>query len=34
VDTVDQQLAIALQKGGIKPDEPYKIERFKVTRYN
>ncbi len=34
VDTVDQQLAIALQKGGIKPDESYQIERFEVTRYH
>lgn len=33
VDTVDQQISIALQKAGIRPDEPYQIERFKVTRY-
>lgn len=33
VDTVEQQLQIALQKAGISPREPYKIERFKVTRY-
>ena len=33
VDTVDQQISIALQKAGIRPDEPYTIERFSVTRY-
>lgn len=33
VDTVDQQINIALQKAGIRPDEPYEIERFSVTRY-
>lgn len=33
VDTVEQQLKIALQKGGIHPEEPYKIERFKVVRH-
>jgi AmmeMemoRadiSam system protein A len=33
VDTIEQQLQIALQKAGISPQDPYKIERFKVTRY-
>jgi len=33
VDTVDQQLQIALQKAGISEKESYSIERFKVTRY-
>lgn len=34
VDTVEEQVAIARQKGGIGPDEPYQLERFKVTRYH
>ncbi|OIQ09954.1 AmmeMemoRadiSam system protein A [Neomoorella thermoacetica] len=34
VDTVAEQVAIARQKGGIGPDEPYRLERFKVTRYH
>lgn len=34
VDTVADQLGIACRKGGISPDEPYRIERFRVTRYN
>jgi AMMECR1 domain-containing protein len=33
VDTVEEQLSIALQKAGIKPDEDYQIERFEVIRY-
>ena len=33
VDTVEYQLAIACRKAGISPDEPYRIERFQVTRY-
>lgn len=33
VDTVEKQLLIALEKAGIKSDEEYKIERFKVVRY-
>ncbi len=33
VDTIDQQLHIALEKGGISPSEKYKIERFEVKRY-
>jgi AmmeMemoRadiSam system protein A len=34
IDTVEEQVAIARQKGGIGPDEPYRLERFKVTRYH
>lgn len=33
VDTVEKQLAIALDKAGIDPDDDYSIERFKVARY-
>lgn len=33
VDTVEEQLAIALQKAGIKPSEKYSIQRFKVIRH-
>ncbi|MGE5389586.1 MAG: AmmeMemoRadiSam system protein A [Deltaproteobacteria bacterium] len=33
VDTVEEQLLIALQKAGILPNEEYRIERFEVTRY-
>lgn len=33
VDTVDQQLSIALQKAGISPEEKYSIQRFEVKRY-
>jgi AmmeMemoRadiSam system protein A len=33
VDTVDQQLSIALQKAGIAPDQGYDVRRFHVTRY-
>jgi len=33
VDTVEEQLLIALQKAGISPHEKYNIERFEVTRY-
>lgn len=34
IETVEQQLSIALQKGGIAVDEPFIIERFEVTRYS
>lgn len=34
VDTVNEQLNIALQKAGIHPKESYEIERFKVIRHN
>ncbi|MDI9470417.1 MAG: AmmeMemoRadiSam system protein A [Bacillota bacterium] len=33
VDTVEDQLAIACEKAGIRPHEPYSIERFEVTRH-
>jgi AmmeMemoRadiSam system protein A len=33
VDTVEQQVGIARRKGGIGPDEPVRIERFKVDRH-
>ncbi len=33
IDRVDDQVAIALRKAGIRPDEPYSMERFKVIRY-
>jgi AmmeMemoRadiSam system protein A len=33
VDTVDRQLAIALQKAGIAADEPYALQRFTVSRF-
>ncbi len=33
VDTVEEQIYIALNKAGINPSEDYQIERFKVTRY-
>ncbi len=33
VDSVEEQLAIACRKAGIRPDEPYRIERFRVDRY-
>ena len=33
VDTVEQQVDIALQKAGIGPGEPFALERFTVTRY-
>lgn len=34
VDTVEEQIRISLDKAGIKPNEDYKIERFKVVRYH
>ncbi|MDR1713115.1 MAG: AmmeMemoRadiSam system protein A [Coriobacteriales bacterium] len=33
VDTPGQQIDIALRKAGIRPDEPYSLERFEVVRY-
>lgn len=33
VDTVEQQIAIARQKGGIRADEPVSLERFEVVRH-
>ncbi len=34
VDTVEEQLSIALKKAGIRENEDYKIERFEVIRHN
>ena len=34
VDTPEQQVAIAMQKAGIRQDDKYKMERFKVVRHN
>ena len=33
VDTVEEQLRIARQKGGIRESDPYTIERFQVVRH-
>ncbi|MBO4919792.1 MAG: AmmeMemoRadiSam system protein A, partial [Erysipelotrichaceae bacterium] len=33
VDTVEQQIDIARQKGGIKEDEEYTLQRFEVVRH-
>ena len=33
VDTCEDQVAIAMSKGGIRPDETISLERFKVVRY-
>jgi AMMECR1 domain-containing protein len=33
VDTVRQQVDIALQKAGIRLDESYSMERFEVVRH-
>ena len=33
VDTVEDQIRIARQKGGIRESEPYKLERFEVVRH-
>lgn len=33
VDTPEQQVNIALQKAGIRPDERYQMERFRVVRH-
>ncbi len=33
VDTVEDQIRIARQKGGIRENEPYKLERFEVVRH-
>ena len=34
VDSTEEQLLIALQKAGIRPNENYKIERFEVVRHD
>lgn len=33
VDTPEQQISIAMQKGGISKSEPYKLQRFEVIRH-
>ncbi|NMA94471.1 MAG: AmmeMemoRadiSam system protein A [Clostridiales bacterium] len=33
IDSPEEQVSIALQKAGIRPNERYKMERFKVIRY-
>ncbi len=33
VDSVNQQVSIACQKGGIDPREPYTLQRFEVVRH-
>lgn len=33
VDTVEKQVGICREKGGIAPEEPIQLERFTVTRY-
>jgi AMMECR1 domain-containing protein len=33
VDTVEDQVAIAMQKGGITKGERYRLERFEVIRH-
>ena len=33
VDTVEQQIEIARQKGGIRPEDSYTLQRFKVVRH-
>lgn len=33
VDTVEQQIKIAMQKGGISPKDNYTLERFEVVRH-
>jgi hypothetical protein len=33
VDTVEQQIQIALQKAGISKKEKYSLERFEVVRH-
>jgi AmmeMemoRadiSam system protein A len=34
VDTPEDQVTIALSKAGIRPTEPYRLYRFRVTRYH
>jgi len=34
VDTVEEQISIALRKAGIGPGEDYKLERFQVVRHH
>ena len=34
VDTVEQQIEIAMQKGGIRKTDPYTLQRFEVIRHS
>ena len=34
VDTVEEQICIARQKGGIREGEPYRLQRFEVVRHH
>lgn len=34
VDTVEEQVSIAMRKAGIRPGEAVRLQRFKVTRHN
>ena len=34
IDTVEEQVKIALQKAGIRPNEGYNLQRFEVIRHN
>jgi AmmeMemoRadiSam system protein A len=34
IDTIDQQISIALQKAGIRDDEAYSLARFEVIRHH
>ena len=33
VDTVEEQISIAMRKGGIDPEDNYRLQRFEVVRY-
>ncbi|MBO4653256.1 MAG: AmmeMemoRadiSam system protein A [Lachnospiraceae bacterium] len=33
VDTVEDQISIAMRKGGISPSDDYRLQRFEVVRY-
>jgi len=33
VDSVDEQISIALRKAGIRPEEDFSLQRFKVVRH-
>ena len=33
IDTVAEQVGIARQKAGLRPDEPVQLARFEVNRY-
>ena len=34
IDTPEQQVGIAMRKGGIRRDENYKLQRFEVIRHH